>query len=147
GRVARVRDTTGAVRAKVQVSADRVLFDGVRVSPDAKRLAVLWRTPGGFSAGVYDFSGKELARWPDFHRAHVWSLGFSPDGARLASASDDDTARLWDVATGQPIGAPLRHGRSRLLGAAFRPDGARIVTASGNGTVRQWNARTGDPEE
>src|SRR5262249_58314245 len=35
GRVARLRDTTGAVRAKVQVPADPVPFDGVQVSPDA----------------------------------------------------------------------------------------------------------------
>src|SRR5262249_60720595 len=99
----RLRDTTGAVRAEVQVPADPVPFDGVQVSPDAKRLAVIWNTPDGYAMGAYDFSGKELARWPDFHRKHVWSLVFSPDGARLASASDDDTARLWDVATGPPI--------------------------------------------
>src|SRR5262249_42844299 len=127
GRVARLRDTTGAVRAKVQVPADPVPFDGVRVSPDAKRLAVIWRGPDAFSMWVYDFSRKQPARWPGFPPGHVWSLVFSPDGTRLASASDDDTARLWDVATGRPIGAPLSHGVSRLLSAAFRPDGARVV--------------------
>jgi WD40 repeat protein len=33
----------------------------------------------------------------------VWSASFSPDGARIVSASADGTARLWDVATGQEI--------------------------------------------
>ena len=78
------------------------------------------------------------------HRAEVWSLVFSPDGTRLASASDDGTARLWDAATGRPISGPLRHpGNSQVLSAAFRRDGARIVTTAGNGTVCQWDARTG----
>jgi WD40 repeat protein len=139
---ARLRDGTGAARGTVQVPADPPI-SGFGLSPNLKRLAVLWRPPGGFSAGVYDFSGKELARFPDLHRADVWSLVFSPDGTRLASTSDDCTGRLWDAATGRPIGAPLRHGKSRLLSAAFSPDGARLVTAAGNGTVCQWDARTG----
>src|SRR5262249_8901591 len=116
-------------------------------SPNLKRLAIVWRTRDlhrPFSAGLYDFSGKEQARLHDFHRADVCSLVFSPDGTRLASASDDNTARLWDAATGRPIGGLLRHPvKGRVLSAAFRRDGARVVTASGNGTVCQWDARTG----
>ena len=44
-------------------------------------------------------------------------MAFSPDGTRIASGSDDNTVRVWDADTGQPIGAaadrPHRRGVQR----------------------------------
>jgi WD40 repeat protein len=34
------------------------------------------------------------------HSGSVWSVAFSPDGRRLASASRDQTIKVWDTATG-----------------------------------------------
>ena len=33
----------------------------------------------------------------------MWSAQFSPDGARIVTASDDKTARVWDAATGKSL--------------------------------------------
>ena len=44
----------------------------------------------------------------------VSSAQFSPDGQRVVTASEDKTARLWDAASGKPIGEPMKH-EGRLI--------------------------------
>ena len=70
-------------------------------------------------------------------------MAFSPDGTKIATASWDKTARLWDAATGKPLGAPMKHD-GIVLAVAFSPDGTKIATASatrrpGSGTRRRAN--------
>ena len=64
------------------------------------------------------------------HEGLALSAAFSPDGQRIVTASSNKTARLWDAATGKPIGGPLKGHEAAVLSAAFSPDGQRIVTAS-----------------
>ena len=79
------------------------------------------------------------------HGQGVMSAAFSPDGKRIVTASDDKTARLWDVKTGTPIGEPLQGHEGPVRSAAFSPDGKRIVTASYDKTVRLWDGESGKP--
>ena len=67
---------------------------------------------------------------------------FSPDGQTILTASPDGTARLWNVATGEPKSEPLLH-EGRVLFAAFSPDGKTVVTASSDRTARLWDVATG----
>jgi WD40 repeat protein len=78
------------------------------------------------------------------HENSVNSAQFSPDSQRIVTASADKTARLWDAASGKPVGEPMKH-ESFLTSAQFSPDGQQIVTASGDTTARLWDAASGKP--
>ena len=73
----------------------------------------------------------------------IWAE-FSPDGSCFVTASFDGTARVWDSATGSPIGKPLRHS-APVWCARFSPDGRKIATSDEHGSARVWDARTGEP--
>ncbi len=75
----------------------------------------------------------------------VQSVAFSPDGQRIATGSNDTTVRMWDAATGQPIGDPMKGHTDKVTSVAFSPDGKRIISGSWDKTVRVWNADTGQP--
>jgi WD40 repeat protein len=73
------------------------------------------------------------------HTDGVTSVAFSPDGTTLASASADETIRLWDVATGQQIGEPLQGHTDGVNSMAFSPDGTTLASASADETIRLWD--------
>ncbi len=67
----------------------------------------------------------------------VRPVAFSPDGKGVLTGGGDKTARLWDVATGRPIGEALYHD-DWVTAAAFSPDGRYILTGSRDKTARLW---------
>jgi WD40 repeat protein len=72
-------------------------------------------------------------------------VAFSPDGKRIVSGSLDNTLRLWDAQSGQPIGDPLQGHQDSVSSVAFSPDGKRIVSGSDDKTLRLWDAQSGQP--
>ena len=73
------------------------------------------------------------------HTAWVDFAIFSPDGKKIATASRDDTARIWDVESGKEL--------LTLPGAmdfiALSPDGTKMVTAGANHTAIVWDVESG----
>lgn len=74
------------------------------------------------------------------HEAPLTDFTFSPDGRRIATASKDGTARVWDVETGAPLTPPLVH-KQPVNKVAFSADGRQLVSAGDDRTARIWDAR------
>ena len=66
---------------------------------------------------------------------------FSPNGEYVLTASDDNTAKLWDARTGAELHT-FRH-EDDVNSAVFSSDGKYILTASDDYTAKLWDARTG----
>jgi WD40 repeat protein len=75
------------------------------------------------------------------HTDAVWSIAWSNDGSRIASASGDGTVRIWDACTttellklsGSDEGEPF-------FGVKWSPNGRRLAAVSGDGNVYVWGS-------
>jgi WD40 repeat protein len=76
------------------------------------------------------------------HSEWVQSLSFSPDGSRLASASDDHSLRIWHLDGNHPP-LVLRGHQSWVQAVAFSPDGQTLASCSVDRTIRLWNPHDG----
>lgn len=63
----------------------------------------------------------------------------------LASASKDETVRLWDVDAGEQFGAPVQGHDADVGSVAWLPDRSRLASASRDKTVRLWDVEAGEP--
>jgi hypothetical protein len=74
------------------------------------------------------------------HSSTIESAVYSPDGSRIATASRDCTARIWNASTGTLI-AILRH-EDWVKSAVFSPGGEFVVSTGGD--IKLWNSSGGE---
>ncbi len=169
GRVAATADLARALRADHGNAALAWLLDGVRAfghlvlgAADPTEAAATLRARVPPSVGI-DVGGLALLlpdpalnpRWDpcdtderqlmllDGHAGFVNSVAFNHDGTRLATASHDGTARIWNPTTGEQL-TQLDGHTGPVTSVAFNHDGTRLATASEDNSARVWDPTTGD---
>jgi len=78
------------------------------------------------------------------HQNTVVALSFSPDGAILASASEDGTVKLWNWRSGVLIRSfDTSTPASAVFALSFSPDGKKIADVSSDSTLSVWDVASG----
>jgi WD40 repeat protein/serine/threonine protein kinase len=158
---------TGSVfMAQVSGDGTRILTTGGDETArlwDARNGELLWTYLGARWSASLDSAGRRViaaltdgtARVWDAHRTpydrvlrghggSVSSARFSPDGARILTASSADrTIKLWDAATGREL-ASTSPEPSKQGSVSWSPDGARFLTVEDR-TAKIWDVRTMRP--
>jgi hypothetical protein len=120
------------------------------VSPNAQWLAVgtgdVDRPTKKGTVRVFDAAGNPIAVL-DGHTRIVSAVVFSPDGTRLATASADESIKLWDLATGKDVLTFDGHSRP-VNSLAFAGGGKWLLSVSGGRAVggnelKLWDVATG----
>jgi WD40 repeat protein len=114
----------------------------VRISPDGRLMAAGVESSGELS--VFDVGTEDRLYCTKAFRGYLHALDFGPSG-RTLWLSATLVVRELDVATGRPVGPPLRHPLAAgALGVA--PKGGRVATVSAHpdSRLRVWDGRTGD---
>jgi hypothetical protein len=98
---------------------------------------------GGLEQFLHDAVRQSAARLTlRGHQDKVWSIAWSPDESKLATASGDRTVKVWEADTGSEL-RTLRGHQDSVQSVAWSPDGSKLATASDDLTAKVWEASTG----
>jgi WD40 repeat protein/tetratricopeptide (TPR) repeat protein len=125
--------------------------DGSLVVTADDETAQVWRWSGRLdnlgranNEGEVDYRQLEYPGTPILtlrHGSSVRSVAFSPDGHHLATAGRDKFVRVWELATGRSVLAPLSHNAT-VGQLSFHPDGSHLL-AIGPKIAQVWAVPTG----
>ena len=101
-----------------------------------------------YSVKVWDVGTGKLVHWSKGQRATINATTLNHDGTRLATASNDRTVKLWDIATNDLVLDQelhtLKGHKSSVTSVAFSPDGTRVASCDNKGSVKIWDTVTGE---
>ncbi len=128
-----------AQHSLIDLEAHGALAWSAVFSPDSRRVL----TVGGNGARIWDAeTGAEgMSLSPNGAMA---AASFSPDAQLVVTGSWDNSAKIWEAATGKVLRKLTGEHHGYVNSAVFSPAGDKILTASDDHTAKLWNAATGE---
>jgi WD40 repeat protein len=120
-------------------AADEAPATVAAVSRDGKWLATAGLAGGKPAILVRDAASGAIAKTLVGHEAAVTAVAFSNDATKLVSGSQDKTARIWNLADGQPISKFAAHTQA-VTAVAFDAGGGQVVSGAADNSLKLWNA-------
>jgi WD40 repeat protein len=112
----------------------RAAVQELAFSPDGRTVAVA----AGAQVFVFDLPGERMRGKIDVHANQVASVAFAPCGQLMATASQDDTIRFWDVESlSERAAYNWEIGKMRAV--AFHPDGMTVAAVGEKSKVVVWD--------
>lgn len=139
---ARRQSTLASSRQQAAEALSYLSVDPIRSVRGALSALDTASTPEAESALRRAVAGSQVRSVLTGHKDWVNTVAFDPRGETLVTSSSDNTARLWDVATGTERAVLAGHTHWVATGT-FDPSGRTVLTASADGTAMLWDASTG----
>jgi WD40 repeat protein len=112
------------------------------IASHGTRIAIAWKDErSDNNVRIWNSTTGALVREMSGHRGSVTSVDYSPDGSKVASASEDGVVKIWNANTGALLKNITGHS-SVVSCVAWSPNGMSIASGSWDYTVKVWDATT-----
>ncbi len=147
GRIAEARTIISYATLQLRVDPERsilLLLEAIKIAQQPGGEAVLLQADDILQQALLGTQSPLILRG---HISFVYSAVFSPDGSKIATASNDKTAKIWNVPSSLSItptvSITLTGHTGSVNAVAFSPDGRTVVTASSDTLAKIWDVPSG----
>jgi transcription initiation factor TFIID subunit 5 len=96
-------------------------------------------TAGDKSVRMWDIMKGTCVRLFTSHIGNITALECAPDGKTVASADDQGTINLWDLASGRLLKRMRGHGKGGIWSLSWSVESSVLVSGGADMTVRTWD--------